>query len=148
MHARTSTHRVKQTHIHTTSNTYSFHHKMAASEKEWGSEAPHAASQWWFCILMVPLLSSLYPSFLSIGNSGESQAGSKQPATSPQEDRATQFQDSISRKWIWNLNVTATDKVREGSRERWVFGLCVFSHCRGSAWCPRGQPLHTQYMNL
>lgn len=34
--ANVRTHWAKRTHVHTPSSTYSFHHKMAASEKEWG----------------------------------------------------------------------------------------------------------------
>lgn len=45
-HARMHTHMHTPTHTepHTPSNTHLFHHKMAASEKEWGSEVLHYAT--------------------------------------------------------------------------------------------------------
>lgn len=112
---------------HTPSNTHSFHHKMAASEKEWGSEVLHYAT---VVILHFNGTPSSFP-FTPLSSQlvilvCRRQAGSKQVAASPQEDWATQLQYNIS--WERHLHTTAFEcDSQRGVREE-TRNDCVCVH--------------------
>lgn len=75
------------------------------------------APQWWFCILMVPppppSSAPLSPQLVILVS--RRLVGSKPPATSSQEDRVTQLQDSISRVRHLQMVTFDCDRLWGGS---------------------------------
>lgn len=114
MSAHNHMHRVQGTHICTPSNTYSFHHKMAALEKKWGCKAPHCTA---VVILHFngtpPSSAPLSPQLVILVS--RRLVGSKPPATSSQEDRVTQLQDSISQVRHLQMVTFDCDRLWGGS---------------------------------